>query len=259
VDDVSETVRSVQRVLRLITVMNQRETWALLELAEACGLAKTTVHRLLQTLEAEGYVHSLPGRIGLYRLTTQTEGLSRGLTAATRYADAADPLIIKATKAIGWPVSFGLPETPFLRIVSCGMPFSPERSAKPTSIGTRHWIFTSAVGRAYLSRCSPEQIAKIHDQGEAFRESSKINLPVPTLDELLRDASNVKGSGYSVRQAMRRDLNSAMAAPVYRDDDVIGALALATFPHSLSARVISEFTPSLIQTASEIAAACLGG
>lgn len=60
-----ETVRAVQRALNLIRIMNLRETWTLHDLALASLLAKTTVHRLLATLQESGYVHNPPGKAGL--------------------------------------------------------------------------------------------------------------------------------------------------------------------------------------------------
>jgi IclR family transcriptional regulator, mhp operon transcriptional activator len=255
---IPETVRAVQRALNLIRVMNSRETWTLHELALASMLAKTTVHRLLATLQESGYVHNPPGKAGLYRLTSQTCQLSAGLTAATRYADAADPIVVSTTLSLEWPVSFAIAEPPFMRIVSCGMPHSPAHSAKPTSIGARHWMFSSAVGRAYLSRCSANEVELVRSKGEAFRDSSDVELHVPALPSLREDMANVRAKGYAIRVATRSDLNSALAVPVHQGDHVVGSLACTTFPHSLSDQFIASVMAGLRRAADEIALTCPG-
>ena len=255
---IPETVRAVQRALNLIRVMNSRETWTLHELALTSMLAKTTVHRLLATLQESGYVHNPPGKAGLYRLTSQTRQLSAGLTEATRYADAADPIVVSTTLGLEWPVSFAIAEPPFMRVVSCGMPHSPAHSAKPTSIGARHWMFSSAVGRAYLSHCSANEIELVRSKGEAFRDSSDVELHVPQLASLRDETAAVRAKGYAIRVATRSDLNSALAVPVHHGDHVVGSLACTTFPHSLSDQFIASVMIGLREAAAEIARACVG-
>lgn len=155
-----------------------------------------------------------------------------------------------------WPVSFAIPEPPFMRVVSCGMPHSPEHSAKPTSIGTRHWMFSSAIGRAYLSRCSANEFELVRRKGAAFRDSSDVELHVPSLASLQNDIAGVRSRGYAIRVATRSDLNSALAVPVHHGDHVIGSLVCTTFPHSLSDQFIASMIVGLRRAAEQIALAC---
>ena len=224
------TIRAVERALHLIETMNSRETWTLHDVAHASGLAKTTVHRLLGTLRECGYVHNPPARPGMYRLTSHTRDLSAGLTAATRYADVAEPIIIQYTRSLQWPLSLAVPEAPFMRVVACGMPHSPDHSAKPTSIGARHWMFSSAVGKAFLSRCSTEKIEAIRRKGAAFCDSSDVELVLPSICMLHEEMRALRDRGYAIRIATRADLNSTVAVPVYRNDRVYASLACTTFP-----------------------------
>ena len=252
----SETVRSVHRALVLMRLMNDRESWTLQALAESSGLAKATVHRLLGTLEEEGYVHTFPGIPGLYRLTRRTQELSAGLTDFTIFADLAEPIVIEATLGLSWPVSFAMPEPPFMRVVSCGMPYAPARSAKPTSVERRHWMFSSAVGKAYLSRCSLEETDAVCEAAVAFCRSSSVALPIPSVMEVLRVATDVKAVGYAIRVASRSDLNSAIAVPVFSPEGTLGALACSTFPRSLSKLFINATLETLRGAADRIVEVC---
>jgi IclR family mhp operon transcriptional activator len=252
----TETVRVVQRALVLMRLMNDRESWTLEALARTSRLPKATVHRLLGTLEQEGYVHTFPGIPGLYRLTRLTQELSAGLTDFAIFADLAEPIVIEATRALSWPVSFAMPEPPFMRVVSCGMPYSPSHSAKPTSVEKRHWMFSSAVGKAYLSRCTAAEIEAVCDAAASFCRSSSVALPIPTTKEVVALAAEVKATGYAVRFASRSDLNSAIAVPVFSSGALLGALACSTFPKSLSQRFIAATLETLTATAERIFDAC---
>jgi hypothetical protein len=159
-----DSVRAVERALHLMRLMNERESWTLHELSLRSGLAKATLHRLLRTLESEGYVRAPAGCVGIYRLTALTRQLSTGLTRHSLYADVAEHVIVSGTKAIRWPLSFAMAEGAFMRIVACGMPYSP-LAAKPTSIGRRHSMFTSAVGKTYLAYCTAAERRAVMDAG----------------------------------------------------------------------------------------------
>jgi DNA-binding IclR family transcriptional regulator len=119
-------------------------------------------------------------------------------------------------------------------------------------------MFSSAVGRAYLSRCSDNEVELVHRKGEAFRDSSVAELHVPALASLRAEIACVRAKGYAIRVATRSDLNSALAVPVHHGDHVVGSLACTTFPRSLSDRFIASVMAGLRRAADEIALSCVG-
>ena len=252
----SDSVRSVHRALMLIRLMNRRDSWTLQQISADSSLAKPTVYRLLHTLIDEGYVHMPPGKVGVYRLTSKVRELGAGLTSYTIFADLAEPIVIDATRQMDWPASFAMPDPPFMRIVSCGMPYSREHSAKPTSVGREHWMFSSAVGAAYLSQCGDTQLQLCHQAAVRHRLRDGNASPVPSLPSLQSAAEHTRNSGYALRIAKPTDVNSAMAVPVHVGDWAIGAIACSTFPRSLSAEFIRRALPQLIVAARRIAEAC---
>lgn len=240
----------------LIRLMNRRDSWTLQQISNDSSLAKPTVYRLLHTLVDEGYVHMPPGKVGVYRLTSNVRELGAGLTAFTIFADLAEPIVIDATRNLDWPASFAMPDPPFMRIVSCGMPYSREHSVKPTSVGREHCMFSSAVGAAYLSRCSEAQLQTCHQVAVRHRLSDGNASPVPSMQHLLASAQTARSTGYALRIATPSDVNSAMAVPVYLGDWAIGAIACSTFPRSLPAEFIQKMLPDLTDAAHGIAKTC---
>ena len=249
-------VRAVHRALMLLRLMNRRDSWTLQQIARDSSLAKPTVYRLLHTLMEEGYVHMPPGRVGVYRLTTKVRELGAGLTSFTIFADRADPIIVAATNALDWPVSFAMPDPPFMRIVSCGMPYIRAHSAKATSVGREHWMFSSAVGAAYLSVCDEAQLAECHRLAVEHARVSRDDISVPTIDDFRTNVRNARESGYALRIAKPSDVNSAIAVAVRLGDRAIGAIACSTFPRSMSAEFIRKVFAPLEDAACQIAEAC---
>lgn len=247
-----DSVRAVERALRLIRMMNERESWTLHELSLRSGLAKATLHRLLRTLESEGYVRAPAGSVGIYRLTGLTRQLSGGLTRYSLYADVAEHVIVSGTKAIRWPLSFAMAEGSFMRIVACGMPYSP-LAVRPTSIGRRHSMFTSAVGKAYFAYCTAAERRAVVDAAASVCEDHAMHsTPLSAMRTEIREA---RGRGYATRYAVPGDLNSAFAVPVMSGNTLFGTLACSAFTRILDQQFIDELLPPVSQTALSLASA----
>ena len=247
----SDNIRAVERVLKLIRLMNEQESWTLHELSLRSGLAKSTVHRLLHTLEAEGYVNAASGRLGVYRLTGLTHSLACGLTKYSLYADVAEPIVNTQTRALGLPLSFAMAEGTCMRIVACGMPYS-RFAVKPTSIGRRHRMFNSAVGKVYLAYCSKTDRRTMISAAVSVHDASCSSRAMWSFKTELRD---IRRRGFATRYASADDINSAFAVPVEGEGGVYGALACSTFRKSLDDRFIATMLNAVKDTATMIAEA----
>ena len=88
-DNGSDSVRSVARALSLLTLFDEEHAIrSLRELVEAAGLPKTTVLRLIQTMEQLGYLYARPD--GRYCLGPALIRLSRAVELVWRLPQAAD-------------------------------------------------------------------------------------------------------------------------------------------------------------------------
>ena len=248
----AETIRVVHRALAVLRIMNGQSVWTLQELATESGLPKTTLHRILATLEDEGYVAA--SHPTFYRLTGKTLDLSGAVGVSTICADLSEQIVIDMSRRFSWPLSFAVAEFPFMRVIACGMPYSVAHSARHTSAGRRHWMFTSAVGSAYLSSCSEEDVSNILRAAERFNAISAKPLPLPSMDAILEVAEKTRECGYALRLAKPSDLNSAVAVPVMAAGKLAGALACSTFPHSLSQDKLPEIVRVLLDAAAELSA-----
>ena len=172
----SDSIRSVQRALRLIRLMNTRPVWTLAELVRELQLPKTSVFRMLRTLEEEGFVQSPPGTHGLYRICSSVQDLASGITSESVLADIAAPIVIAGTKRLRWPLSVAVLDDCHMRVIFCGMPYS-RLATRTTTVNRRYWMFTSALGRAYFASCHPIERQVITERAIEFLNEHGLDWP----------------------------------------------------------------------------------
>jgi IclR family mhp operon transcriptional activator len=231
--------------------MNTRPAWTLAELVRELQLPKTSVFRMLRTLEEEGFVQSPPGTHGLYRICSSVQDLASGVTSESVLADIAAPIVIAGTRRLRWPLSVAVLDDCHMRVIFCGMPYS-RLATRTTTVNRRYWVFTSALGRAYFASCHPVERQVITERAIEFLNEHGLNWPY-TAAKLAAEMKATRHAGYSVRWGGPTDATSAMGVPIGADGDVIGSLVCSTYPKSLNERRVLELKPDLQKVASEIA------
>ncbi|MDA8453935.1 helix-turn-helix domain-containing protein [Acidovorax sp. GBBC 3334] len=244
----STEVRSVQRALLILRVMNERSTWSLQELHQRTGLAKSTLHRLLGTLEHEKYVRSDPHAYGQYQLTLAVGNLSSGVNEKLRLAELAAPLMISATRQIKWPLSLAVIDGHQMRVVFCTMPYSPY-AIRPSSLGRRYDLLPSALGRAYLAYCTR---AERRILVEAANTHGEPHQKITDLWALRRIVRETRRQGYAIRYARNNSESTAFAVPVFGGGVLRGALVYSTFASQMDDRMLKRFLSLVQSTAARI-------
>jgi IclR family transcriptional regulator, mhp operon transcriptional activator len=247
----TDSIRAVQRALRLIRLMNTRPAWTLAELVRELQLPKTSVFRMLRTLEEEGFVKSPPGTHGLYRICSSVQDLASGITSESVLADVAAPIVIAGTKRLRWPLSVAALDDCHMRVIFCGMPYS-RLATRTTTVNRRYWMFSSALGGAYFAFCHPIERQVITERAIEFLNEHGLDWPY-TAAKLAAEMKATRRAGYSVRWAGPNDATSAMGVPIGTDGDVIGSLVCSTYPKSLNDRRVQELKPDLQKVANDIA------
>jgi DNA-binding IclR family transcriptional regulator len=135
------------------------------ELAERCGLPKSTVSRLTGTLTRLGYLIHV-AELGKYRLGTATLALGSNMLSQLDVRQLARPLMHELATRCGASVSLGVREgLSMIYIEHC-------RSQAPLTlsmdVGGRVPLATSAIGRAWLAVIGEDEraalLAQLKDQ-----------------------------------------------------------------------------------------------
>jgi IclR family mhp operon transcriptional activator len=249
----STEIRSVQRALLVLRAMNEQTVWTLHELHQRTGVPKSSLHRLLCTLERERYVRTDPQVAGCYFLTREVAQLSRGITEKSALAEAAAPLMIATTREIRWPLSLGVIDEDRIRVVFCTMPYSPY-AIRPSSTGRRYDMMKSALGRAYLANCPQVERRIIVEACSQSEGAERSPIDVWAMRRVLRET---RALGYAIRYAGSTAESTTFAVPVFDDHGLRGVLGYSTYSRLMNPRMLQRFLPIVQATAKAIGAAAL--
>ena len=168
--------------LDALSMLNMHNGATVSEVAQKIRLPRTTTYRILETLTHAGYVYRDPVD-DRYRLTIMVHRLADGFDDDAWVTQIARPCIDDLGKEVQWPVAVAsLSGTQMLvrETTDHRSPLAVER----ISAGTRLPLLVTAVGRAHLAFCPPQQ-----------RES---------LLEILRRSTNDVDAIHAVDQLDRR-------------------------------------------------------
>lgn len=252
----SESKQSQSTVARLFDVL---ETLAgaphpmtLAELGDATEIPKASLHRILQLVQARGYV------------TQEDQGgrYAAGIRCFELGAMWAENLDIRATAAPHLQALNQLTqETVHLGVYEHGDVVYVDRLESPLQV----------VAKTYIGRRSPATQVSTGRALLAYRETSEIervlagplpaytDLTVTDPDELRQILTTVREDGYAINLGNYRTEVCGVAAPV-RDHTggVVAAIGICTPLHRFGDDRIGELRDAAVRTAVEISTA-LGG
>ncbi len=187
-----ETIRSFQRGLDVLKVLNRTNYLTALELSRAAELPRPTVYRVLETLMKAGYV-ARDEVTDVYSLTERVVELACGYSAASHAIEVAKPLVKAFSEAICWPSYLHVREGNAMVTRAI---FRSPRSLSYPRIGKRHPVAGSAPGRAFLATLpSDERLAQMQALLNADAPDAARRDELRQLSQLVRDAE-VLGCGF---------------------------------------------------------------
>jgi IclR family transcriptional regulator, mhp operon transcriptional activator len=219
----SDGVRALQRGLDILRAVNASGGIRAGALAAQIGLPRPTVYRLLETLEELGYVERGASN-DLFRVTRRALSLGDGYDASIVVAQSAGPILFDLGKKFVWPCDLSVYESAAMVIQETTHAVSP-LSIDRGMTGRRLPMLRTSAGRAYLAWCGEQERSVI------LRHLLRLDEPDdrPFLEQraLDRMVGDTRARGYAVRDGGEFNAKTAsLAAPILRDDVVIGCLSV---------------------------------
>ncbi len=152
------------------------------QIAERCGLPKSTVTRFTYTLTKLGYLTQESG--GRYMLGTATLGLGSAMLSRLDIRQLARPMMQELAEFSGTTVSIAMRDR--LSMIYVEVCRSTAALALALQVGSRLPIAASAIGRAYLARASEQERKDILSRSMELDELAHNNLR-RGLEQGLRD------------------------------------------------------------------------
>jgi IclR family KDG regulon transcriptional repressor len=238
------SVRAVERALTLLFRLGAHpESASLQQLAQEVGCSKSTVHRLLATLEGVGAVER-DRASRRYRLGPRVRELARESWAQVDLRQVALPYMQELRDRSEETVTLHLVDgTDHVVIEQCE---SPQEIRRTLPLGQRTPLLRGATAKAILAFMPPEQARQVLARTRTPDDEG------PSAEEL----ADIRSLGYAFSLAERVPGGSAISVPIRdRTGQVCAALSISgpsfRFTHARAMRCV----PALLLAAQRIAAA----
>lgn len=231
-------VRGLTRGLALLRALNRMPGGlaSTSELARACEIHRTTAKRLLETLRTEGVV--LAGeREGQYRLAREARQLSDGYTDEDWITQVARPAMRRAAALLVWPCNLATVDGGSMVIRESTHRMSP-LSYQHALVGERLPILLTALGRAYLAACRPDELQAL--LSDLHQRASVLGLHAADLARVHEVIEETRQRGYAIGADGPDARFSSVAVPVLSGPRLLGVVNLVFTKHSQSLALIQE-------------------
>jgi DNA-binding IclR family transcriptional regulator len=242
---IKSTVKALQ-VLKLFSL--KKSEWALQDMAEALGYHKSSIQRIVATLESEGFLKRVHAHKGIYRLGPQLLFLGNLAEMSTDLRSIARPIMTQLVDRIH--------ETTYLCVldgyqclyiekVECSQPIRIIHA-----IGQRNPLHCTGVGKVLLSGMSQEESRRYLDESE-LKAFTPTTITDPKL--LWMEIAAVKNKGVAYD---REELNlgvKCVAAPIINNQGkVIAAISVSGPGQRFTARAMRRFENEIKEAAGNI-------
>jgi IclR family mhp operon transcriptional activator len=235
-------VRAIKRGLDVLVALNQERNATVATLSQRTSLHRTTVYRVLETLEQLGFVRRGLGDES-FRLTRQVCTLSDGFDASERIASVASPYLDELLDEVLWPSSVATPgaDAMIIRETTHGR---SEWFVHDVSVGTRSPVLTTAMGRAYLAFCGAQERAEILD---TIARSDAAEAPLARDERYVnRVLETTRASGYGLSFGDTEAAFGSVALPIQTEERVVGCINVVFFTSSVPRQAaVRNFVPAL--------------
>jgi len=204
----SQSVRAVERALDILLCFTREEpTRSLTQIAESINMSKTTVHRLLATLESKRFI-TRDKVTGFYRLGFRFIEMASLVLQDVDLHRWAHPYLKTLSEECGETVDISILDDShvmYLDVIE-----SPQRVKLAAAIGQRLPATFTASGKALLAYLPEGQVRNIIEKNLA----DSVDRGPVSVPDILTDLRLTAERGYAIsEQEYEQDIN-AVAAPI---------------------------------------------
>lgn len=231
------TVRAVERALDILLCFTEAEDLNLTEISARVGLHKSTVHRLLASLEGKGFIIRDQAS-ERYRLGFRIWELSANLTHSDDPALILLPEMERLRDQVGETVSLYVRDG--MERVRVQAVQSNQAIRRVAPIGARLPLYVGASSKILVAFAEPAA------QQELLRDPEWPATGDPAA--FLRQLEEVKALGYATSVEEREPGAAAVAVPIMgRGERLVAALAVSGPSNRLTPRQMKEIAPVLME------------
>ena len=240
-----ESIRAVERALDVLMCFTSRTPeLSMTEISEMIGINKSTVHRLLATLEGKRFVER-DAITGVYRPGFRLVQLASLTLEHNDLRRLASPFLQSLCDQFRENVNLSVLDD--IDVVYLDVIESPQRVKLAAELGQRLPAFCTASGKSILAFLPEERVRNILARG----------MPKYTQNTLIsenafwEDMRQTREQGYATSEQEFEDGINAIAAPICRQP--IASVSVAGPAYRLTRERMIEIGPELLTTVKKIA------
>jgi DNA-binding IclR family transcriptional regulator len=240
-------IQSIQRAVAILRSFTETEPeLGVTELAERLDLPKSTVSRMLTSLQAERLVEQNPDtgryRLGLGLISLAGVALGR-LNARAAAQPYLNELVSQTQETVNVTVLDGR------ECVNIERAFSPQPIRYMGWIGRRMPLFCTASGKVLLAGMTPEeQTAVLPHPLPAFTGHT-----ITDRERLERQLDHIRRAGYAIVHEEYEEGFSSVAAPIHNHKgEVLATLAISGPAYRMDEEKIASFVTPLLGVTRQI-------
>ncbi|RIX60455.1 IclR family transcriptional regulator [Paenibacillus nanensis] len=231
------TVRAVDRALDILLCFTSKTDWAMTEIAEHVGLHKSTVHRMLATLEEKGFIER-DRATDRYHLGLKVWELSANLSRTDDQATIWLPEMVRLRDQLGETVSIYVRDGAERIRMQAVQSNQPVRRVAP--VGVRLPLYAGASSKVLIAFSEP-----------AVRDSILESPSWPaSIDrkQYEQQLQEVVTQGYATSFEEREEGAAALSSPIFdRFGKVAAALSVSGPASRLTMETMREYAPVMME------------
>lgn len=240
-------IRAVQRAMIILEQLGRNNEASITELAKLTELHKSTVHRILVTLEAGGMVRQNPQN-GHYRLGFKMMELGAQALRSVELRATAHPHMEELSRDMGLTVNLGVldqSEVVYLDKIEGAGSFR-----FLCHVGSRAPFHCTAMGKVMVAALTPAEQRRLV-YAKPLKRFTRRTITDP--DKLMQHLALVAGQGWAMDDGEHNDLGHCVGVPL-RDHagKVVAAISMTTVCAELSDAERDRVLTSILRTAAAI-------
>jgi len=243
-----ESIRAVERALDvLMCFTNQTPELSMTQISEMVGINKSTVHRLLATLEGKRFVER-DAVTGVYRPGIRLLQMAFLTLEHNDLRRLAAPFLQNLCDQFRENVNLSIlddTEVIYLSIIE-----SPQRVKLAAEPGQRLPAFCTASGKAILAFIPEEDVMSILERGMPRYTQNTIH----SQKAFFEDIHETRKRGFAISQQEFEDGINAIAAPIFNSkNQPIASVSIAGPAYRLTRERMMEIGSDIMNVANSIA------
>ncbi|WP_408309656.1 IclR family transcriptional regulator [Paraburkholderia aspalathi] len=236
--DISYRVPGLERGLKILTEFSPREpVLGAPELSKRLKIPRTTVFRLLQTLESLGFLERAD-KDRNYRLGVAVLRLGFEYLSSLELTDLGLPIIEALRNDTGLTSHIVIRDGRDVVFVAKAQSHAPIFSSVKVNVGTRLPAHATTHGQVLMGDMTLDDLKKLYPEPELERFTKQTPATIDDLYERIRDDAR---RGYAISESSFERGISVVSAPVRNDTGRIVAVITTTIPrHEIDASLLDS-------------------